>query len=279
VLGSEVHLSLAAACIGSVASHLRARTGDCGSPRDGALVVPSLHMEVHAGEVEASGSDGQRSVRVVFDARTLGPAEAGICVLAIGLGSTDEEAAADAGHQWATGVAPVLLSYLLPAKPLPEVRKSPMIVGVADSEERYGWTVHLGPVLARLYGPPGAAEPDRGDLSPEGAYRPVFDVLHPFAAHRGLMWVESFAVRFPDDRVDATARLHNRDWPEGREALLAWADSWPDTKPFALSKRQFILLEPTPLDRLSSADFLAGRLEQEMRNKRRPWWRRFVGGA
>jgi hypothetical protein len=200
-------------------------------------------------------------------------------VLAIGLGSTDEEAAVDAGHQWATGVVPVLLSYLLPEEPVPEVQKSPMIVGVADSEERYGWTVHLGPVLPRLYGPPGAAEIDCGDLSQQGAYRAVFDVLHPFAAHRSLMWVESFAVRFPDGRVDATARLQNREWPEDQEALLVWADSWPATQPFVLSKRQFLLLEPTPLDGLSSADRLAGRLEQEIRKQRRPWWRRIAGGG
>jgi hypothetical protein len=236
-------------------------------------------MEFHTDQAEAGGEDGQRSVRVVFDARAIGSAESGICALAIGFGRTDEEAAVDAGHQWATGVVPVLLSYLLPDKPVPEVQKSPMIVGVADTDERYGWTVHLGPVLTRLYGPPGAVEIDRGDLSPEGAYRPLFEALHPLAAHRSLMWVESFAVRYPDDRVDATARLKNRDWPEGQEALLAWADSWPDTKPFVLSKRQFLLLEPTPLSRLNSADRLASRLEQEMRTERRPWWRRIVGGA
>lgn len=203
---------------------------------------------------------------VVFDARALGETGPGIRVLAVGLGDTLEAAAADTGHQWAAGVLPVLISYLLD-RPSAGVQRCPTIVGVEETGERFGWTVHLGPVTARVYGPPGAPDMDRGDLSAVNAFRPIFEVLHPLAAHSQLMWIESFACRYPKGKVDATCRLRNEDWTEGRESLLEWAALWPDTGAFILSKRQFLLLQPTPPESLQSTGDLGAALEREMRKQ------------
>jgi len=56
----------------------------------------------------------------------------------VGTGDSDESAAADAASQWAMGVLPVIVSYMLRSH-VCEVEKLPMIVGVEDSQERYGW--------------------------------------------------------------------------------------------------------------------------------------------
>jgi hypothetical protein len=79
-----------------------------------------------------------------------------------------------------------------------------------------------------------------------------------------LFWLECYALRYDDGKVDATCRYNNKDWPEGQDALLAWAWSWPDTKGYILSKRQFLLFEPTPVDKLESGEQLSERMEQEI---------------
>lgn len=271
-------MSLEQTCIESLASHIRSKIADCDVPHEGCVTVAGLGMAFCVDGASATPFHKGYSVSVVFDARAQDADEAGILVLTVGFGDTPETAAVDAGHQWATSVLPVLLSYVLHQEQ-PEVQRCPMVVGVQDSGERFGWTAHLGPVTARVYGPPDAPEIDRGDLSPATAYKPVFNAIHPFAAHNQLMWVESFAARYPEGKLDATCRLQNDDWAEGRAALLAWAASWPDTGPCVLTKRQFIILEPTPVGRLASDKDLVAILEREMAKQKKPWWRRMLGGA
>ena len=193
-------------------------------------------------------------VSVVFDARLHNSSAPGIRVLSVGLGNTEEGATADAASQWALGVLPVLVSYIRRSH-VCEIQKLPMIVAVADSQERYGWTAYLGPVIARAYGGSGTGESLLGDLSQSAAYMPIFQVVHPYAAHRKVMWVESFASKYyAEAKVDATCRLGNDDFPEGREALLAWAQSWPPTGAALLSKRQFVLFEPTSVEEIESSN-------------------------
>jgi hypothetical protein len=67
---------------------------------------------------------------------------------------------------------------------------------VEDSQERYGWTAHLGPVIGRAFGGSGSPDSPLGDLSQSAVYIPVFHLLHPHAAHRSLMWIEAFAARY-----------------------------------------------------------------------------------
>ena len=78
--------------------------------------------------------------------------------------------------------------------------------------ERYGWTAHLGPAIGRAFGGSGSADSPLGDRSQSAVYIPVFHVLHPHAAHRSLMWIETFAARYyTEGKVDATCRLNNKD--------------------------------------------------------------------
>ena len=88
------------------------------------------------------------------------------------------------------------------------------------------------------------------------------------------MWVESFTARYHDGKVDATCRLQNEDWDEWRNALLSWAISWPTTPGFLVTFRQFLLMEPTPVEQLQSAQELTDTLGREMRRRGAPWWRR-----
>jgi hypothetical protein len=78
-------------------------------------------------------------ISVMFEVQALGSSNAspGIRVLAVGSGGTEETASSDAAKQWALGVLPVIVSYMLRSH-VCEVGKMPVIVGVQDSEERYG---------------------------------------------------------------------------------------------------------------------------------------------
>ncbi len=252
---------------------VRARSLECEHLRPGCLSVPSLGLEIVASEpaVDEEGS----SLSVVYDARAAGRGEAGVRILAIGFGADPETAAASAAEQWAVGVLPVLQSWVQGGH-VCEVERSPMVVGVADSEERFGWSVHLGPVIGRAYGKPGSGDVDLGDLSRAAAFKPVFEVIHSLAAHRSVMWVESFACRnFASGVTDATSRVNNDDFEAGREALRAWAASWPTGGAPLLSKRQFLLFEPTDVNQLPAAADLAASLDRAMAaDSRAPWWKR-----
>jgi hypothetical protein len=153
-----------------------------------------------------------------------------------------------------------LRSYLERPDHLCEVRKSAMLVSVSETDERYGWTVHLPPIIWRQY-QPGDCEPD---IHPDDLFLAIFDSVHPFAAHDRLFWLECYAVRYHDGRVDATCRYNNnKDWPQGQRALLIWASGWPDAIGRALSKRQFLMFEPTAIDKLPSTDVLTQRMNEE----------------
>lgn len=265
-------------CLDSIRRHVEGTVGGPLALADGVLRMPSLAIELRVVEAKADGSGASRSVSAVIDARALDDDSDGIQVLCVGLGETADAAAVDAGHQWSKGVFPPLAAYLL-GTPRPEVETMPLVVGVEGTGERFGWLAHLGPVLPRVYGPPGSDETVPGDLAAAAAFEPVFQVLHAYAAHTSLLWLESFAVRRPVGEVDATCRLDNHEIPEGREALLAWAAGWPDTGGCIVSRRQFVVLQPKAVDELPSRSDLVSELDREMRKRRPPWWKRLTGRA
>jgi hypothetical protein len=132
-----------------------------------------------------------------------------------------------------------------------------MIVHDSESGEQFGWTVHLPPIVSRAYGEAELPE----NLEQPAVFQALFDTIHPFAAHNHLFWLECFAVRYAEEKVDATCRLNNEDWEEGQDALLEWALSWPPFGKGILSHRQFLLFEPTPIDRLPRKENLSAALE------------------
>jgi Family of unknown function (DUF6348) len=260
-------VNLNTTCVAELRPHLQSRNIEDGPVTDGILQVPGLGLEILASDPRHS----KNAVFVTFEARALGASSPnpGIRVLAAGSGETVEAACADAASQWVLGVLPVIISFMLRSH-VCEIEKTPVIVGVQDSNERYGWTVHLGPVIARAYGTSADKfdEAQLGDLSRSAAFNPVFHAIHPYAAHKSLMWVESFAARyFRDCKVDATCRLNNKDFDEGREASLGWAIEWPDTGVAMLSKRQFLFFESTPVGQLESKTNLLEALETEIRKR------------
>jgi|GEM_PF-2468690 len=254
-------------CIGALASHISSQIGEPCHAEGNRVMVPKLGLEFVAHDVSAQEMAYGSSVSVVFEAKPP-DADSGIRVLAVGVGATELEAAIDAGHQWAVGVFPVVVSYVLD-QDVEGVETSPMIVGVQDTNEKYAWVVYIGPVVDRVYCEDEYVELDKGELDPFAAYKPIFDAVHPYAAHNKLMWIESFSAKYPDGEVDATCKLNNKNWVEGRNALLNWSSVWPDTKGNLLSKRQFLIFKPTAISELQSKSDLEKQLDEEMNKSKK----------
>jgi len=260
--------------IWALESELRKAGHDKFSRSGTVLGFPSLAMEFLAQDAKIQPHHNGFAAVVTFEARPPGADSTGIRILAVGFGETEAAAAREAASQWVMGVFPALRSYLARPEHICEVERAEMLVGVPDTGERYGWTVHLPPIIWRLYGASDLGPDDEPQVDRNEIYRLVFDVVHPFAAHRQLFWLECFASRYPDGKVDATCRYNNNDWQEGRDALLAWALTWPDTNGCILSKRQFLMFEPTPVDKLPSSESLSERMDQEITRASEPWWKR-----
>lgn len=141
--------------VAAVLPLLRARSLECGRLRTGCISVPSLGLEIVASDPAVD--EGGSTFSVIFEARAAGRGEAGVRILAIGFGADPETAAASAAEQWVIGVLPVLQSWVRGGH-VCEVERSPMVAGVDGSEDRFGWTVHLGPVIGRAYGKPGSGD-------------------------------------------------------------------------------------------------------------------------
>ena len=229
--------------IWALESELRAAGYYCA--RVGAtLPFPALALEFCAQTPELRPFDEGFAVAVTFEARAPGHASDGIRVLQVGYGETAEAAAQDAARQWVLGVFPALRSYIARPEHICEVETARMLVRTVDGGEQYAWTVHMPPIIYRVWGDCDFAP----EMKATDVLHAVFDVVHGCAAHNHLFWLECFAVRYPDGEVDATCRYNNEDWPDGRDALLVWTTGWPDSESCLFSKRQFLLFEPTPVD-------------------------------
>jgi hypothetical protein len=230
------------------------------------LRIPLLKIAIRVHDVEEiPRKDQVHAISVIMQVGSLDSINGGIDVLHTGMGDTLEEAAANAAHQWITGVLPVVYSYLT-HRDREDVGHSQMIVAIEDTGEQFGWSVHLGPIVTRVFG--DLEQPE--ELGKSEIFKRIFNVVHPFAAHTTLFWLECFAVRYPDGRIDATCRKHNDDWEEGKQALLVWASEWPVREKGFVSQRQFIIFEPTAVKDLKSGEELARRLPLP---KKKPWWR------
>ena len=244
-------------------------------PSDSFVALAKLPLDIHVYDVTILQESAKlNAISAVFDARARRATENGVCVLAMGYGDNADACAREAARQWVTGVFPVIQSWLTRAEHAPTVTKSEMIVSVAETSQQFGWSVHLGPILYRVYGPPSRKyappEVDSNDV-----LQAVFNAVHPFAAHDTVFWLECFAARYPDGKVDATARLHSEDWPEGKAALLAWAAQWPDTEGCILSRRQFLMFEPVAIQQNPSLVSLRQELDAHT-DQKRPWWKRLM---
>jgi len=242
----------------SKAGYQCARHGD-------ALFIPSIALELFARSPGLKDAMGGRAVSVTFEACPEGATD-GIKVFQIGYGRSDYEAARDASNQWCLGVLPALLTYVTQTDQRGDVEKAHMIVAVDETGEQFGWTVYLPPILSRAYGgSPSLDEPEQSAM-----FKALFDSIHPFAAHKTLFWLECFAARYPERQVDATCRLNNADWAEGRNALLAWATSWQEPGDGILSRRQFLLFKPTPVDSIPKSAELSSLLDEQQALHKRP---------
>ena len=241
------------------------------STQDGAAVdVPALRVRIHIAQAEQRPG----GALVVYDLRFNDRDEEGIRVLAVGYGDTPDKAFGEAAFQWTTGVFIAVQHWLQPSHHTCFADDLHLVVRAPETGEELGWRVHFGPVLSRTYGEGDPALPGKDALE---VIRALFDRIHPHAAHRMLFWIEAFVVLYADGRVDATCRLSNDDWPEGRQALLEWAATWTLRAGTMVSVRQFFLFEPIGLSQLPDRDKLQETLDR-LRPKKKGWWRRMLGG-
>jgi hypothetical protein len=194
-----------------------------------------------------------------------------IRVHAIGFGADLEEAARETAGQWLEGVFPVLHSVYSENEQEAGVAMSELITADEESGQKYGWRVHLGPVLLRVFGEgdepgsPGAAD-FASCLKAEISCLDVADEL---------FWLECFASRDPDGTVDADCRLNNIEWPEGVSGLLTWANTWPFTPTQMVTKRQLIIFEPVRISSLQGRQELLRHLARS-RGEGISWWTRLL---
>lgn len=207
------------------------------------LHLPAIQLEVITHNQTVEEALESKAASAIFEARAIGATTTGISIFQVGYGPTDFDAACDASNQWCLGVYPALLNYIAEPEHCCEVETARMIVRDADSGEEFGWTIHLPPILSRAYGEAQLPE----NLEQDDIFHALFEIIHPYAAHNQLFWLECFAARVSESKVNATCRLNNEDWDEGQEALLQWAESWPLFGNGILSQRQFLLFEPTPV--------------------------------
>src|SRR5215468_4609494 len=177
-----------------------------------ALSLSSIALELFARDPTVQDAMGGMAVSVTFEARAEGATTDGIKVYQLGYGPTDLDAARDASFQWLLGVYPALVTFIAQPDHRCDVDKAHMIVRNDETGEQFGWTVHLPPILSRTYG----EIPLRERSEQNAVFRALFDSIHPYAAHGSVFWIECFAARYPDRKVDATCRLNNKDWSEGR---------------------------------------------------------------
>ena len=241
----------------ALAAHLSPRGFESSYANRG-LVIPTLGLTVRVRDVSHTEREDEHQVVVTVETGALRSLHGGIHVVQVGLGESVEAACTDAAHQWAVGVLPVLESYVLNKTPS-DVTVGHMLVALDGTSDLYGWTVHIGPLIERVFGK--IREVERPDQS--ALYRRLFNELHPFAAHSKLFWLECFAARFPGGRVDATCRYHNGDWVEGREVLLAWAAEWPDPGSGLLGRRQFLMFAPTAPSELPPSTHMIAQLRKK----------------
>lgn len=214
--------------------------------REGTLFVQTLGMDLRLHDAAVEDSKSQPTASAVFDLRAHKADTPGICVLAIGVGDDAGAAIADVARIWIHGVGRPAESWLLKKDPLNGVTRATMVVRNEDTGEKFGWTVHQSDIVIRTVGETGpVAAPD-----PNACFKAIFDDLHGLAAHRKVFWVECFAARYDDGRTESTCRFRNREWPAGDEALRRWAATWTPQAGGIVTMRQFLLFEPTPLDRL-----------------------------
>jgi uncharacterized protein DUF6348 len=223
------------------------------------IPFPPLALEFRIAGVTVHRKDDFWLLRVLVEAAAAGNPREGMRVNAIGYGPTEAQALRGAADQWLDGVFPVLHHWMAPHKADLGVESTEMIVGDHDTGRRFGWRVHLGPLLFVRYGPGDVPEtlPKR-----HAVLQALFDSLSARSAHETLFWIEAFVGRVPGRAPEATCLLHNGVWPEGETALCEWAAA--QSALAGMSVRQFLLFEPVRPDALASAESLSRVLDAEL---------------
>lgn len=202
------------------------------------LTIPELQLQV--GVTVTLARDGIGAT-VVYDLSAASDNRDPVQVLAVGYGETPAKAFREAAVQWTTGVYTVVRHWLLPDEHTCLAETIHMVIRADDTGEEFGWRVHLGPTLSRVYG----ADPTREEtFGTREIFKAIFNDLQEWSAHRKLFWVEAFVVRHEDGKLASTCRLRNQDWDEGEAALRNWATSWSARPKATVSARQFLLFEP-----------------------------------
>ena len=209
------------------------------------ILLTSMPLAISIVELKMSKTNSATSFVVTFKAVSEKLSSEGVEVLVVGFGPDTSTAINSVVEQWVLGVFPVLNAYILNVE-VDNVVVQPMVIGAKDNSFSYGWTLYLGPIITRRYGGKGILE----NLQHMVIHNEIFDIT--MFTNKKLRWLECYAVRYADGKVDATCRKNNEDWQKGQSDLMKWASTWPEEQYVFLSRRQFLIFKPTPVNEISS---------------------------
>jgi hypothetical protein len=244
---------------------------------DGSLRHEALGIELRVAGVDGTRIENGIILSPVFEtSRYQAAGSHPMRAHVIGCGSDLAEAAYEAAAQWLEGIFPVLHSLYSEHKVEAGAVISEMITADKESGQRYGWKVHLGPVLMRVFG-----EGDEPEASGQADFvRCLRDEIRCMTLHDELFWLECYAAKSPGGEIDGECRLNNIEWPEGLVGIMTWANTWPYTPTQMVTKRQLIVFEPAPIPSLQRHQqllrYLDGDPDDEEYGEPRSWWRRFL---
>jgi len=194
-----------------------------------------LYVRVRSPQVQSLGAGNMvvAEIRAGTDAQ-----QQNVGVTCVGIGAEPQQAVNEVAAGWCMGVLPVLTQWRDEHTCLASTQR----VEFNAARGTRLFDAILGPVVERgEHDASEAALPSVDDYLNLLA-QPLCDASLPLADH----WVECFAIRSADGSIDATCRLDNRDWRPGKQLLADDAAGWPGHTPTYHSRRQFLLLVPTP---------------------------------
>lgn len=200
----------------------------------GLCYFPKLGIYVDVKEVQVMENPKMALLISEFKA-SLEPAGPGMIVTSVGLGENVAGAIGNAVGQWGLGVLPVLTSWR---------GEHTCFVDEGSEVLQKRFRVLGGPIVGR------GMDSDSSEPSPQYNHfsSSFLKTLERKKLSNRIHWIEAYAVRHNDGSVDATCRLDNFDWAEGRNVLLEVAKTWPIPKESLQSCRQFLMFIPTSGD-------------------------------
>lgn len=175
---------------------------------------------------------------------------------AFGLGKDVEEATDRAASHWVNNEFVVLHAYLCGNDPGVKVMETVSQTG----SDQHGWDILLGPVQcmndSTVAGAPELNEENLFDM-----YACLRNSMAAYLWQEQFLYVKCFALKSSNGNIEVDCRLNGVEWPEGKEDIRAFANTWEFPGGFH-SRKQFFIMHPVPIEGSERKKKLAFELRQ-----------------